>query len=172
VSRRIRLVVVVGVVALLQLALLNELRVFGVAPDVLILLTVLVTFGGGREIGVTTGFLVGLFYDMALPTPLGISALTLAVVASLVAAMRESAADLTPAVAVLGVLATSATGVVLFATVAELFGQDTLEFPRVLRIAVVVGLWNVALLPVLRRPVAWALSGEVGARPPSFRSVL
>jgi rod shape-determining protein MreD len=172
VSRRIRLGIVLVVVYLLQISLLNELRVFGVAPDALLLLTILVAQGGGREAGIVTGFTAGLLFDMALPTPLGISALSLAIVGNLVASLRENALETTPVTAVLGVVGTSAVGVLLFAVTGELFGQDTLEFPRVLRIALVVGLWNVVLLPVFRRPVAWALAGEVGSRPPSLRTVL
>jgi rod shape-determining protein MreD len=172
VSRSVRLGLVLLIAYLLQVSLVSQLRLFGVAPDVLLLVTILVAFEGGREVGALTGFAAGLLADLSLPTPLGLSALALAVVGNLVAVARENVTEPTRVVRVLGVLTASAVGVGLFAVVGELFDQETFELARVLRVALVVGLWNVVLVPVGRRPVRWALVGGAGARPTSLRTVV
>lgn len=164
-SRRVRLGVVLFVVYLLQISVLNELRLFDAAPDALLLLTVLVAYHSDRETGAVFGFVAGVLFDLVLPTPLGLSALSLAVVGNLVATMRENAMETTFGFRAAGLLMASAAGVALFACAGEVFGQETWELGRVAEVAAVVSAWNLVLAPLASRPVAWALAGGTAGAP-------
>ena len=168
-SLRVRLAVVVGVTFLLQISLLDQLRLFDVAPDSLLLLTILVGYTANRELAALVGFSAGLLFDLVLASPVGIAALTLAVIGHFVAASQESMLETGVVARVLGLVAFSMAGVFLFAAIGEIFGQNTLIMPRTLRIAIVVGIMNLVLAVVVRPAVRWALSGEEGSRTPPRR---
>ena len=60
----------------LHTAVFPQLRLFGVAADVMLLLTISTGIVGGPERGATMGFVAGLLADCFLQTPFGLTALT------------------------------------------------------------------------------------------------
>jgi len=75
VIRRVRLVLLVVTLAVLQTTVFTHLRVFGAIPDLCLVATVAVAFEEGPQTGAIFGFASGLFIDLFLATPLGLSAL-------------------------------------------------------------------------------------------------
>ncbi|NIR35380.1 MAG: hypothetical protein GWN79_03465, partial [Actinobacteria bacterium] len=77
----LKLGVVAIVVLVVQLTVFVDVRLFGVAPELIALLAVLAGFLAGPERGPRVAFGLGLLWDIYLATPLGLTAFTLAVVA-------------------------------------------------------------------------------------------
>ena len=75
VIRRVRLVLLVVTLTVLQTTVFTHLRVFGAIPDLCLVATVAVAFEEGPQTGAIFGFASGLFIDLFLATPLGLSAL-------------------------------------------------------------------------------------------------
>ena len=82
--RRIRLFLVVVMLVVIQTTVFPHLRVFGAMPDLLLLATIAVAYEDGPDTGAIFGFFSGLAIDLFLETPLGVSALTFAIIGYLV----------------------------------------------------------------------------------------
>ncbi len=124
---RLRLALLILAVVVLQTTLFSAgLRVFGVMPDLGLVLTVAVAFYLGPERGAAFGFLTGLAVDVFLSTPLGVSALSFSLVGYGVGVVQgglvRSSRWVAPVMGALGGLA----GGVLFVAIAALAGQDQL----------------------------------------------
>jgi rod shape-determining protein MreD len=145
-------------VVVLQTTLFSAgLRVFGVVPDLGLVLTVAVAFYLGPERGAAFGFLTGLAVDLFLSTPLGLSALSFALVGYGVGFVQDglvrSPRWVAPIMGGLGGLA----GGVLFVAIAAVAGQEQLLTLSSVRIVVIAGAYD-ALIALAVFPVArWAI---------------
>lgn len=129
----------------LQLSIVADMPVLGAVGDLLLLVTVAAALVEGADRGATFGFAAGLLYDLVLDTPFGLSALTYALIGYAVgligAAVGRSAGWWPVALAAAaGVAAMS-----LYTAIGHLVGTPypVGDLPR---IALVVALWNAALL--------------------------
>ena len=64
----------------LELTVLDRLRVFGAGPDIMLLLAVVAGIVGGPRVGALFGFAAGIILDLFLQTPMGLSALVFCLV--------------------------------------------------------------------------------------------
>jgi rod shape-determining protein MreD len=156
---RVIALVVVGIV--IQTTLGADLRVRGVAPDLMLLLAICAGLFGGSHQGVLVGFACGLLSDLFLTnTPFGLAALTFCLVGYVVGALRVTLLPdgwgMVPVMAFVGTV----LGVVAFVGIGDLVGQSQLvDGSRMLvRTVVIEALANT----VLSLPVAWLY--EHGAR--------
>jgi rod shape-determining protein MreD len=78
--RTVRVLLLVVVIVILQVTVFPHLRLFGVVPDLGLLVAIAVGYQEGPEAGALVGFVAGLGYDLFLETPLGLSALAYALV--------------------------------------------------------------------------------------------
>jgi rod shape-determining protein MreD len=156
---RVALLVVMAVV--LQTTWFSAgLRVFGVMPDLLLVLTIAFAFSMGPERGAAFGFIAGVSIDLFLSTPMGLSALSLAVVgygfgvvrSGLVRTSRWTA----PIMGALGGLA----GGVLFVCVGALAGQDHLLALRSVKVVVIACAYDALLAFVAFPIVRWAMRDQ------------
>ena len=86
---RLRIGLILVVAILVQSALGSDLRVSGVAPDLMVVVAICAGLAGGAEAGAWVGFLAGLLADLFLTsTPLGLSALTYCLIGAAVGALR------------------------------------------------------------------------------------
>lgn len=149
--------VVLFVSIVMQLSVFVDVRVFGVAPELLALVAVLAGFLAGPERGASIAFVAGLLWDVWLPTPLGLAAITFATVAfamgSIEAGLFNDTTGQVPALAFLGTFA----AVIGYALLGEVVGQRGLVDIELLRVALIAAALNAAIAPVMVRPVAWAL---------------
>ncbi|HEX2040941.1 MAG TPA: rod shape-determining protein MreD [Acidimicrobiales bacterium] len=155
---RFRLPPALLLVLVLQSVALQDLRVRDVHPDALLLFAVAAGIVAGAELGALVAFATGLVADLFVQTPMGLSALAFALVAFAVgtvqAGLIRAAWWITPLTAFVG----SALGVVLFALIGAVLGQDHLVTDRLPLIALVVALTNAVLsLPAVRL-ASWALA--------------
>jgi rod shape-determining protein MreD len=155
---RLRLALVLVAAVVLQTTVFSAgLRVFGVAPDLGLVLTIAVAYYLGAERGAAFGFAAGVAIDLFLSTPFGLSALSFALVGYGVGVVRSGLVRPSRGVApILGTLGGIAGGA-LFVGVGALAGQDHLLALRSLEVIFVAGAYD-GLLAFAAFPVArWAL---------------
>jgi rod shape-determining protein MreD len=79
-TRVTRLGALIFVVVVTQVAVFPHLRLFGVVPDLGLIVALAVGYQEGPEAGAIVGFVAGFGFDLFLETPLGLDALTYAIV--------------------------------------------------------------------------------------------
>lgn len=160
----LRLAPLLVVAVVLHAGVLPEIRVLGVAPDLLLLVGVAAGMAAGSARGASVGFLAGLLADCFLSTPFGLSALCGSLVGFATGALSGTGGRVAPWVAPATAAAASAGGVALFAVGGTVLGETGLVDGRLVTVAVVVGALNALLLPAVLRPVRWATRapGDVG----------
>jgi rod shape-determining protein MreD len=145
------------VLVVLHTAVFPQLRVFGVAADVLLLLAVTSGIAAGPEAGAVMGFTAGLLADCFLQTPFGLSALAYCLVGWGVGSFQTRIMHATWWIPVLTAALASAIGVLLFVVLGLVVGQDQLWSWRVVPILSMTSLWAAVLSPLATRAVRWAL---------------
>ncbi len=164
---RLRLGVLLLLVAFIQVTFGDDLRIGGVAPDLLALVTICAGLAGGAELGAYMGFFAGLLADVFLTdTPFGLSALTLCLVGAGVGALRTAVLRegwvLTPLVAF---VATGA-GVIAFVAFGDLVGQSQLAHEGrnwLVRVVFIESIGAAVLALPMAKLVEWTARGSVGA---------
>ena len=160
----VRLGIVFVVALVIQLTVFVDVRIFGVAPELLALVAVVAAFFVGPERGPVIAFVAGLLWDVYLPTPLGVSAVVFAVVAYVVATLNEGLFHDTRT-QLIGVVAVgSAASVIGYALLGAIVGESGLISADLIVIALVVGASNAVLAPIAAPIMAWALAAEVDRR--------
>ncbi len=152
-----RLPPVLLVAVMVHTAVAPQLRFFGVAADVMLLLAIAAGIAAGAERGAAFGFVAGLLADCFLQTPFGLSALTYSLVAYGVGAFQATILHTGRWIPMLTTLVASVLGIVLFALVGLVLGQDQLVSARLITVAGIVGLLNSLLSPVAVRLLRWAV---------------
>lgn len=154
-SRRILIALAsVAVAIVLQTTLLARVPLFGVVPD----LVLLIVIASGRRLdpepAVFLGFTAGLVMDLLGSAPLGLRAMTLTLVAFATVRARERFEVSIPTLG-LAVLLLAFGGTVFLAIVGTLFGQGILSDPLAVRQMILGPFYDVILgvgvLPLMTR---------------------
>ena len=153
---RVPLVVVTALVV--HLALLSRVRVFGVMPDLMLLVAIAAGYTAGPSGGAAVGFVSGMVVDLFLETPLGLSALVFTLVGFAVGTVGTGILRAAWWIPMLTALVASAVGEVLFAVAGAMVGQTHLVTTRLGVVAAVVGVTNALLAPLAIRMVGWAMA--------------
>ena len=157
-----RLGVLILLAVVVQVTVFADVRISGVAPELLVLLAVMLGYWFGPERGPTAAFVIGLLWDIYLPTPMGLSAIVFAMVAFAVGTggaelFRDSKLQLA-AIAGLGTLGAVAG----YALLGEVMGQRGLVDLEMLRVAMIAGLINSLVAPFTKPLVMWAIGPQFG----------
>lgn len=162
---RLRVAVVVFGALIIQLALFPDVHIFGVNPDVMLLVAVVAGSVGGPTTGATVGFATGLVIDLFVATPFGLSALAYTLAGFGVGAAQSGTLANSRVLRALFAGAGSGFGVALYALVGAIVGQPQMLHMRLVRVIVVVAMVNVGLSLPAYGAMRWALSGpEPGRR--------
>ncbi|MEM9468148.1 MAG: rod shape-determining protein MreD [Actinomycetota bacterium] len=157
----VRLAIVMIVVLLIQLTVFVDVRIAGVAPELLALIAVIAGFFVGPERGPVIAFAAGLLWDIYLPTPLGVSAITFAVVAFAVGSLNEGLFHDTRSQLILVAGVASTATVVGYAFLGSILGESGLIDTDMLVVAFLVGVINAVLAPLVAPLMTWAFAAEV-----------
>jgi rod shape-determining protein MreD len=162
--RWLRYFLVILSLVVLQTTLFPELRVFGAAPDLLLVATIAVGYERGAEAGAVFGFVGGLAIDCFLSSPLGVSALAFALVGYGVGVFQSgllrSSRWIAPVLGGVGGL----VGGALWVVIAAVAGKDDLISGYSARIVAIAAVYD-ALLALLIFPfVHWACGNHDLAR--------
>lgn len=157
----IRLPPLLVVAVMLHTAVLPQLRVFDVAPDLLLVLGIATGIAAGPHRGAMVGFVAGLLADCFLQTPFGLSALCYGLVGYAVGVFQATVLHAALWIPAVTSVVASAVGVTLFAVIGAVLGSDELLGGRLPAIVAVVATVNGLLVLLVARPVRWATVGEV-----------
>ncbi|MEM9200783.1 MAG: rod shape-determining protein MreD [Actinomycetota bacterium] len=159
-SSWIRLGAVFVLALVIQLTVFVDVRIAGVAPELLALVAVIAGFFVGPDRGPLIAFAAGLLWDLYLPTPLGVSAITFAVVAFAVGSLNEGLFHDTRSQLITVAGVASAACVVGYALLGSIVGEGGLLDVEMLVVALIVGAINAVLAPLAAPVMAWALAAE------------
>ena len=159
----VRVAVILLTAAVLERGVFSQLRIHGVAADVLLLVAISAGMIGGSDDGAVVGFFAGLTLDLLVQTPLGLSALAYCVTGYVVGLAQGAVVRSTrwqpPALA----FAASVLGVVLYVVASLVVGRSGLFNRHLLTIIVVVASVNAVLIGPTNRAMRWAL-GDSSSR--------
>lgn len=165
----LRVFVVYMAALLLQLTLFVEVRVVGVAPELPALVAILAGLLGGAQKGSVVAFLAGLMWDVYLPTPLGLAAVSFALVAFGLGSITEDLFHDTRVQTGLLVFAGTAASVAVYAVLGEVVGQRGLLDDDLLKVVLVSSAFNAVLSLAVAPAMRWAV-WDGRAREPSADS--
>lgn len=155
-ARQLRLVLLLVVTVLLQVAVFPRLEILDAAPAVALVATAAIGYRSGPESGLLFGFAAGLLVDLFLETPLGLSALAYSITGYIVGLVESglirASIWITPLIGGMAGL----LGGLIFVTVGILAGQDQLMTARTLTIVFVSALYDAVLSPVVFPFATWA----------------
>jgi rod shape-determining protein MreD len=145
--RRVLALIVTAI--LLQSTVFSQLRLLGVRPELLYLVTILIALQEGPNEGAVVGFTCGLAQDMLLDQPMGITALTLTLLGYAVGMARQYIVSPSPLVPTIVVAISTALGVAFYEIVTFLLGQFEAGFTYAVKVALLTALYNAVLTPIL-----------------------
>ncbi len=147
--RYARLALVVVLLVLMQVTLFPHLRIAGVAPELGLVVAVAVGYHDGPEAGAIVGFCAGFAFDLFLETPIGLHALSYALVGYgagiLEGGLLRSPRWMPTLLGVLGGLA----GGLIFVGVGYLVGVDAVKGTQGITTVSVAALYDALLAPLV-----------------------
>lgn len=149
----IRRVVAIGAVVvtavLLQSTLFAQLRLLGVRPELLFLVTIILALLEGPAEGAVVGFVSGLAQDLLLNQPKGITALTLTLLGYAVGMARQFIVSPSPLVPTIVVAIGTAAGILFYEVVSFLLGTFDATVAYGVKVALLTALYNAVLTPIV-----------------------
>jgi rod shape-determining protein MreD len=149
VRRIVSWTVVVVSALVLQSTVFAQITLGGTKPDLVYLVTIVLAFLEGPASGAMAGFAGGMAEDFLLNLPKGITALTLTLVGYVVGTIRQYVVSPSPVLPVLVVGAATSVGILFNELVTFLLGQLHVGLGEVIRVALLTGLYNALLTPLL-----------------------
>jgi rod shape-determining protein MreD len=153
--RILALFAVIVTALLLQSTVFAQVKLLGVRPELMYVVTILMAIIEGPSEGAIVGFAGGMAQDFLLDQPKGITALTLTLLGYAIGLARQYIVSPSPLLPTILVAVGTFAGVIFYEIVSFLLGQmdDPLTFS--LRVALLTSLYNAVLTPlvypVLRR---------------------
>lgn len=162
-TSRLRLCIVVFVALTLHQSLFVTLRVEEAHPQVMLLVAVVGGLLAGAERGALIGFAAGLLADLFVQTPLGLSALTFALVAFVVGSLQAGIVHSAWWIAPVTAFGATFAGMVLYGILGAIIGQAHYVSPRLLLVGAGAGAMNAVLAVPVVRAMSWALDSKAVA---------
>lgn len=134
---------------LLQSTVFAQMKLFGVRPELLYLVTILIAILEGPGEGMVVGFAGGLAQDFLLNQPKGLTALTLTLLGYGVGLLRQYIVSPSPLLPTLLVAVGTAAGVVFYEIVGFLLGQVNQPLTFSLRVPALTGVYGAVLTPII-----------------------
>jgi rod shape-determining protein MreD len=148
VRRTIAIAAVIVTALLLESTVFADLRLLGVRPELLYLVTILVALLEGPNEGAVTGFASGLTVDFLLNQPKGITALTLTLVGYAVGMARQFIVSPSPLLPTMVVGAGTAIGLAFYEIVSFLLGNFHASATYGVKVALLAAVYNMVLTPI------------------------
>lgn len=160
----LRWALLLSVAVVLQVTVVTDISILGVHPEVLLLVAVGAGVAGGPGTGSVVGFCAGLLMDLFLPGRFGVAALAYALAGYAAGAASELVIRPARWITVVTVTLSSAGGVLAYAVLAHLLGQETLTDPNLVPIVGIVAVVNGLLAVPSSAVCRWAVGEPTPAR--------
>ena len=157
-SRWTRLVLVLLIIISFQTTLIAEMRPFGVAAQLVLLFVVVSGSINGSTIGALTGLIAGLMYDFILPTPVGLTSLALGLAGATAGLLTYFFHEPTWWMRLITVGVVSLLGEIYYPLAQTVVGLDGWLQLRIIKVALVVAVCNLALSPIAILVCRWTLA--------------
>lgn len=141
--------VVVVTALLLQSTVFADLRLLGVRPELLYLITIVLALLEGPNEGAIVGFTSGLAQDFLLNEPKGITALTLTLLGYAVGMTRQYIVSPSPLLPTIIVFVGTAAGLAFYEVVSFLLGNFDQPVIYGVKVALLAAAYNAVLTPLL-----------------------
>ncbi len=136
-------------VAVIETSVLPFLPVAGLAPDLLLLVTMVVALKDGPQAGLRVGFAAGLLADLLVAqTPVGSATLVLTAIGGIVGTARPYLASQSVTAPLVLAFLSGALGTMAYGTLSLLLGDDRVTGELLATSAIRVGILNTLLAPV------------------------
>lgn len=149
IRRIISIAAVVITALLLQSTVFGSLRLLGVRPELLYLVTISFALLEGPNEGATVGFVSGLAQDFLMNEPKGLTALTLTLLGYGVGMFRQFIVSPSPLVPTIVVAVGTAAGIAFYEIVSVLLGNFHEEAAYGVKVALLTATYNAVLTPIL-----------------------
>jgi len=149
IRRIIAITAVVVTALLLQSTVFSQLKLLGVRPELLYLVTIAIALLEGPNEGATVGFAGGLAQDFMMNSPKGITALTLTLLGYSVGMFRQFIVSPSPLVPTVVVAIGTAAGVAFYELVSFLLGNFHVTVAYGAKVALLTAAYNAVLTPIL-----------------------
>ena len=149
IRRALSVALVVVTALLVQSTVFADLRLLGVRPELMYLVTISFALLEGPNEGAIVGFTGGLAQDFLLNEPKGITALTLTLVGYTVGLARQYIVSPSPLIPTIVVATATALGIGFYEVVSFLLGAFDQPATQGARVALLAGLYNAVLTPIL-----------------------
>jgi rod shape-determining protein MreD len=147
--RRVLTVAAVIITALLlQSTIFAQIKLLGVRPELLYLVTIVIAILEGPQEGAVVGFAGGMMQDFLLNQPKGITALTLTLLGYAVGMARQYIVSPSPLLPTFLVAAGTAAGIAFYEVVSFLLGQLDQPLSYSVKVIVLTALYNAVLTPI------------------------
>lgn len=165
----LRLSALVGGSVIIQLAVITQIHVFGVVPDVMPVLVVSIGLLGGATMGATYGFVAGFLIDLILIQTMGVSSLLLTIggySAGILRELRDPVHPLTNAVvgAAAAAFFTVGFGIIQFS-----LGQPAPDPWSMIWATLLSAIYGALMAPFIFRAARWAMLPTLGRGDPVLR---
>ena len=160
--RSLSLAAIIVTALLLQTTIFADVKLLGVKPELMYLVTIVLAILEGPDSGAIVGFAGGMSQDFLLDAPKGITALTLTLLGYTMGLLRQYIVSPSPVLPVFLVAGGTFVGVLFYGLVSFLLGQLDSTALYLFRVAALSAAYNAILTPlaypVLRRAVAGSRS--------------
>ena len=141
-----------------QTTLFAEMRPFGVAAQLVLLFVVVSGSINGSTIGALTGLIAGLMYDFILQTPVGLTSLALGLAGATAGLLTYFFHEPTWWMRLITVGVVSLLGEIYYPLAQTVVGLDGWLQLRIIKVALVVAVCNLALSPIAILVCRWTLA--------------
>jgi rod shape-determining protein MreD len=149
IRRVVSIAAIVITALLLQSTVFAQLRLLGVRPELLYLVTIAIALLEGPNEGATVGFVSGLSQDFLMNQPKGLTALTLTLLGYAVGMFRQFIVSPSPLVPTIVVGVGTAAGIAFYEVVSVLLGNFHEEAAYGVKVALLTATYNAVLTPIL-----------------------
>ena len=146
--RVLSLAVVIVTALLLQSTVFAQMKLLGVKPELMYLVTIIVAILEGPREGAVVGFVGGMAQDFLLNTPKGITALTLTLLGYAMGLARQYIVSPSPLLPTVLVAAGTFIGTAFWQVMATLLGQYDEPLGYAVKVCLLTALYGAILTPI------------------------
>jgi rod shape-determining protein MreD len=147
--RVLSLAAIIVTALLLQSTIFAQMKLFGVRPELMYLVTILIAIIEGPGEGMVVGFVGGLAQDFMLNSPKGLTALTLTLLGYGIGLTRQYITSPSPLLPTVLVGIGTAAGVLFYEVVGFLLGQVEQPLFYTIKVPLLTGLYGAVLTPIV-----------------------